>query len=500
MESRKINLAVSACLAGLGAIFIALGLLAPEPAFDGLARLYAVDVPQTMRETYRAHAALLWLAAGGVLLLAALVSVRGRRILAAIHGRFVSVDYRRMALAILCGGFLLRLLWALTIQPEPVDDAAYFEACGINWLQSGSFCDPPSAYRPPGTSFLVLAVYALGVGRAGLFIFYAVMGTAVIGLVGLVVRRAVSKEAALWGMLVAALWPSHVAYSSLILSEPPSLLCVLLGLLLLIGLGPQTKRAAFAALLVGGSFALGTAEYFRPTFALFPFVLPWLFRWRGFSWKASGLLAVAVLVLSYLPAEPWRLRNSALVGRHSVANITWVNFAIGYNDRANGAYVMDGLPEPPEEMSYVEREDFYREFALQWIAAHPVQAAVTLPLKKLLHFYFKDTSALSQTMVGLPESARPLVLAMRILNELYYYAFILMGGFAGLVLAVRRSGSRRFTRFLWLWVLYFSAMTVVFFGSSRHHYAIIPCWLAGAGFLLARLGAAAGRNRPRETA
>ena len=201
---------------------------------------------------------------------------------------------------------------------EPANDAQHFDLIATS-LASGSGygdafllgADGPSAYRAPLYPATLAAVYAVfgdhswTAGRVA----NAVIGTALVALLGLVALQLWGRRVGLVALALAAIHPTLVLFGSGLQLEP-LLAALLLGSL---ACALQHRRQPMGLLWpLAAGVALGLAVLTRETGLVMLPVVAWLVWPRGQQprpWAAPTLLvAVAAAVVI-----PWTVRNAVVL-------------------------------------------------------------------------------------------------------------------------------------------------------------------------------------------
>jgi 4-amino-4-deoxy-L-arabinose transferase-like glycosyltransferase len=211
---------------------------------------------------------------------------------------------------------------AVTPDYKVIDDAHDYDlharsiALGQGFAHIGPGPTRRTAFRPPGYPYFLAGVYALGgvqraddsrrfrLGRAA----NALVGTAVVGLIGLLSAQVFDRRVALAAMALAAVYLPLILVGGSLMSEP------LFAALLLGGLtaAMQHRRSVYRyrwALVAGLFGGLTILTRANAAVLLAPLATA---AWDGrprWSWRAlappAALVAVALLVVA-----PWTVRNA----------------------------------------------------------------------------------------------------------------------------------------------------------------------------------------------
>lgn len=249
-----------------------------------------------------------------------------------------TIDHLRLrTIALVVGGlaFVLRVLYlALLTGGQPLtSDAAQYNFLAINLANGRGYVDTfpqivmhQTAFRPPVYPALLSVVYrifgeSVGVGR----FVNILIGTAVVVLLARLILPVLGARAALAGGVAAAIAPNLIANDTYILTEPLSLL------LLVLLLGTTIKRRWVLSGLLTGLLVLTrpSAQYLVIVLAVWFIVTV---GWR----KAAMFVGLAALVVA-----PWIARNWVQLGSPVLVTSNGFNLAAMYSPPADrlGAFI-----------------------------------------------------------------------------------------------------------------------------------------------------------------
>jgi 4-amino-4-deoxy-L-arabinose transferase-like glycosyltransferase len=323
--------------------------------------------------------------------------------------------------------------------------------------------------------FLVAGVYLLtGHSQTVLLLIQALLGAATATLAASLARRMGSLAAGWWAGLLVAFDPGLVVYAAELHSltlDALAFVALACGVCFLSS-QPRVRQLA----LLGVLFGLATLT--RSTaLILLPFALLWLVRYRGMrllSAHSAAVIGVAVLVCA-----PWSIRNSVLLSQPVLVSSEaseWLwrgnnPAATGSSYTLDGRRILDVAPRDFQDRIYAageaERVRLYRDAALDFMRAHPLDAA-TLYARKLKAFWWSsDTTGLLYP----PEW----------LLGYYLWSFFILGcAVLGAVVARRRPETLLVITFLLV-----SALTqALFYVEGRHRLAVEPLILVLAGLVV----------------
>ncbi len=295
--------------------------------------------------------------------------------------KYLLSEGRVHTLAIFFIAFVLRVMIAQWLHPEPAWDGVLYERAAVALSRGMGYVTymyevrtsdtVRTAYYPVGyPAILSLAYRAFGEHRFVLHHFGTVISAATVALAHRLCWRCSSPRAALTTGLVVALLPGPALFASSAMTEP--LFGFFLALFLwLISKEPLNQRPP---LWVLAGFVLALATYVRPQATLLiPFAPIALLYGRGPSIQRIGWLTVVLAMSTIIPVLPWTLRNChAIDGCAFVSTNGGSNLAIGAVPRANGRYLQltadDGCRGVVGETA---RDRCWRAVAVQSILAAP---------------------------------------------------------------------------------------------------------------------------------
>lgn len=369
---------------------------------------------------------------------------------------------------------LLRVGWTLAIaggRSPQFDELAYLNhaarlCAGAGYVNDAGLADN---FWPAGFPFALAALSCVADdpyrASIGLQIVIGALTCVAISLLG---ERLFGAAVGRLAGLSLAVYPTHVFYATLALTEPLStLLLVTAGAILLW----NSRSGAIAAVMAGA--LLGLVSLTRPTFLALPVVLPLWHMMNGVHVRRAiglGALCVcgAICVLS-----PWLARNYRELGTWTeVSSTGGYNFLLGNGPTALGGY--RGEPNIADLLSENGRLDGSRgyQIGLDAIRQDPLAAIQRLP-QKLSYFFALETDGVLWNLKGVP-TPTPLVITLLLL-AVANVAYLLVSSGCLLALTARsRDPDRPFRALFILLSGYLVLMALVFVGDPRYHYALIP--------------------------
>lgn len=396
-----------------------------------------------------------------------------------------------------------RLMWAGTMldREKRYEEWGYFRHA-VELCASQSYVDHagrPTDHLPVGFPLaLAGAVCVLGGHFAAGVAFQIAIGVLICLIVSSLGERTFGRPAGRVAGLVMALYPTHVFYSTLLLTEP---LVTLLLLAAAVALLRSLSGSSVAALAAG--LLLGYASLTRPVFVLFPVVIPFWYAYNGQSLRRAARRILLVVCGVALVTGPWMVRNYRLFGAWgNLSSTGGQNFMVGNNPEALGGYARakGSFQGRVRSDGTVDWSEGYR---LGWEAIRAAPgAAVARVFQKISYFFALETDGVLWNLKTKPARV-PLVvtLALLALANLPYVTLACVCLLA-LVIPPRE---RALTSLFGLLTVYALLMTAVFLGDPRYHFPLVPfaalvfssTLLDGAPKLLAAVRSGEARARRR---
>ncbi len=248
-------------------------------------------------------------------------------------------------LVILLAAFAVRLTFniafqALTSGPDPDMGTEHLEYDQLarNLLAGHGYrlspMAPPTAVRPPGTPFILAAIYAVcGEHYATVRIIFSLLGALTCLVLFFVARRFVPDHWALAAAAVLALDPAHAYYSMHLFSETPWTLMITFAILLYFRAEESGRRLSF----ITQGIVLGLAALTRPIALVYPFFQAALVIFNPTSRSPRRWMALIPILLMLATVLPWSLRNAARLGRFALISTQGGTTLYGANNEVTAA-------------------------------------------------------------------------------------------------------------------------------------------------------------------
>jgi len=323
------------------------------------------------------------------------------------------------------------------------------------------------------------------------------LGTLSVGLVGWLAWRLAGQAAALVAVGLAAIYPSAVGMSIVVLSEAVFMPLMLGYLLAWQAAWMETgRRQTWAYGLLAGALA-GAAVLARPSWLLFaPFAWGLGMLTGADRWRHSVIFVATLLGLSVV-MSPWWIRNALITGRFVPTTLqVGPSLLDGLHPGASGAsdegmafmqaiiaeqiaadQALLNAPPTPHSDPLVSTLEYRinaraQQVAIQWAVQHPAET-LSLAWRKLWRIWSLW-----------PDGGEVGSAAIRLMLTLSSFSILLLACHFSLRPQRPRGW---FYAILWLPSLYFTLLHMVFVGSIRYREPALMVLVAAAASALASL-------------
>ncbi|MDP5305857.1 ArnT family glycosyltransferase [Paracoccus spongiarum] len=404
---------------------------------------------------------------------------------------------------ILTIGMGLRLAWAVAVPVMPMSDSWAYHQFARNIVDHGIYgwtASEPTAYWAVGTSAAIAFTYLFTDSYWGVVILNLLAGGLAIVLTHALATRWFGATVGLAAMALVAIWPNLIVFTTILSSELFFIALTLAGLFFW-----QRPAGHPLANLILAGLIWGIAGYVRPVILLVPVALALADLARGpRGFARTALEAGVAMLLILLVALPWTIRNDRVLGAPVMVSTNFgPNLWMGNNPDSRGGYMP--LPPEVETMSEIERAEFLKDKARQFMRDHPGQA-LKLAAIKLFKLNNRETIGVVWNGDALEPRIGGTGMTLLKLVATGYWYLVFLGGFAGIAVLVGRAGwiAALFNPPVALWG-YFTALHAVVVAEDRYHMpssafiammaalalvALWRRWQARSGHPVARMGPA----------
>ena len=304
---------------------------------------------------------------------------------------------KSLTIAVLIGSIALsvRIIFILFYTPYPLaggDPTAFWSYA--EGIASGhgfrSSFEPWLADRPPLYSYFLAGIFLLGgKEQQTVFIIQAFLSAISAGIFYFGATQVLDGFGSLVAGILFAVFPSTLLFTQQILTEAIyiPIWVFLLASLLYWKEKPETKGLGLTAGVLLGLLALVRREAILPGSIIVTALI-----WNGAScqWRQFLQNTVLMFITTGLIILPWLIRNYQVLGKPILSSSGGINFMVGNNPLANGAY-----SPPPTDwqvqlqgLDEMERDQKAWDLSLEWIQKDPVAFIYLLP-KKIVFLWGK---------------------------------------------------------------------------------------------------------------
>jgi len=456
---------------------------------------------QTSRTPQAATQAVRWLFAGGALIFAG-ITITWRwirhQIVAGIEwiARWPNTRFWLMVWGL---GFGLRLpIELLFPQLEPMSDALWYHNTAIAIAEGKGLQEygTPTAYRPPGYSTLLAITYRLFGPDPHWAWFWGILSIIIIVLTTyLLAKRLYGTTIARIATLVIAIYPALILYTG----QPMSDLVFVAGLMLVwcvILLHPSFRWFQ----TIGIGIALGLLTLTRSvaigSFLIVP-ILWFLQRANRRHILIHSILLTLVFVACLIL---WLWRNYVLFGTLTLGTNMGLNLYIGSHSDASGTFdvaiVPAQLTDPTLRLNEAQVDQIFLQEAITFATTHPTEALLILP-RKVIQLYLLEVTAAESLLQNHPLWLK---YGMYGVTQIFYLPILILFVLRALNLFDARLRPQGIQWTGWLIAIYFTLLTLVFFGVDRYRLPFFPWMIIEASVMLLQIkNDSPPESRPRFT-
>ncbi len=385
----------------------------------------------------------------------------------------------------------LRLALILLVPVQPGSDAGWYLGRALTLLESGHYSENGlyTAYWPIGyPGFLSLLFKISGPSILAAQVANLVFASASFWLLYALAKRLFADESvARLAVLLLTLYPNHIAYVPVLLTEHMYTCILLLGCLLLL------VRKSWSSVVIAG-FLFGLATLVKTqTIVVAPALALFAGYHRGSAYPLRGALirAVVVGIVALATVSPWTYRNYQVFGTFILVSTNGgMTMLTGNNPSVVGDYGRNFSEDDPlvkaarfSVADQVAADRRARELAWAWIRENPAQFLSLVP-KKAFRLWAPDGEGEWEYQRGTPSYEQNVwaFRTARIANQCFYLAILVLSAWAFVRLVKRRAPPEVFLGFVLAALT--TALCIVFSGQSRYHFPVMPFLICYAAWII----------------
>jgi hypothetical protein len=387
--------------------------------------------------------------------------------------RQAELQTTRSFFLVLLLALVLRLVWAWWVPVIPVSDGEAYDAFARTLFQHGTFgwsAGDPTAFWPPGTTFLHTALFWLfGLRYEPIVATNIGLSLGIIWLTARLAARFWGQQVAIVSSLILAVWPTLVMYPTILASELPFLFLTLLAMD--IWFGEKSGGRALGPWWAG--VVLGLASLVRPQALLLPvvFAAAYVLTRRNPAFAAKAQLqwiAISALVMALL-AAPWVWRNHQIYDEPLLTTNGGITLWMGNTPGTDGRYMP--MPKSLDHLPGNEKARVLAQEAKAYILADPL-AFMRRAATKLFILYNNESVGVSWNGKGIQEAfGGTWEVKLKRLTQVTWaliFALAVVGAAASLY---KLGWVKTLFSPLTLSVAYFTAIHMVVVSQERYHLA-----------------------------
>ncbi len=410
--------------------------------------------------------------------------------------------FKRVLFLITVFGFVVRFGCLQLAAPVRITgDEVYFSKVAINIASGNGHTDYDGSRVswPPGNSYFLswfVEPARSEDGAAGLvhtikmmMVGQVVLGSLLVPLVMMLSLSLFDRRTAIAAGLIAALYPTFVAYSHYLWAENAFLVPVVAGLTVAV----YAQRTAGVAMSALGGLLFGLAALCRETGLVIAAAcaLWWFLASAGSQRRRAALRGVVMVLVAVLVIVPWTIRNYRVVGGFvPIATISWMAMAEGnifdpedwlHPNRNVLTEFRTSWRSIPDEL---ERMEFSRRVAIDRIK----QEQPTWMPKKFVRtsglLFGPDSFLFKKISRGAYGSLSMTTIRLLLVVTVSSYIIVVIAGVLGIAIAP----DRMHRLFPLVVVGSVFALHIAAFASSRHRLPIVALLIPYAAYAITHRG------------
>ncbi|MGI6119323.1 MAG: ArnT family glycosyltransferase [Desulfosporosinus sp.] len=375
------------------------------------------------------------------------------------------------------------------------DDAKYIRSAWVLMDTGKLICTTPSmdtVYMMPGLSY-VLAFFMLIFGKFGgitaFRVFQAIIQTGSLVLVFLIARKLFNSKVGIIAVIISFLTVADYWVANLILTETIFKFFVLCLVYFSIYALEEQKTIYY----ILGGLMLGLATLFRPTIAMFPIVI--LFIWLLKKYKVKTMFKYTVIVAAVfcVVMSPWWVRNYNIFHRFIPFTLASGNPALQgtYINYDQSSAQTDGLDY--SQFTYpADSEIANNEVEIEIAKYRLMNLVPQYPLEFLMWY----TIGKAKYQIMQPFFWHPNFLGVNTLMAAVWHGLTLLLSIFGSIIYYFDKKRNKLGTLLIATIIYFIAVYLPFFTMGRYFYPAMPLVIIFAAYAVAKLAPPYRTDRP----
>jgi len=402
--------------------------------------------------------------------------------------------YKVLFYAVLFGGLLARLLWVSLVETLPMSDFLLYHESALSLANGQGYriYGYISAFEPVGyPAFLALLYYVFTPGIIVPKLANILLSCLTMIMTYVIAKRAFSEKVALIAMLIMALIPRNISFTS-VLSTEITFTALFAALNLLVFLRPEGMRAAALRGVLTGVLAL-----------IKPYMLVYQFVMFAMDYIHTGKLIPSLKSFSVTTAlmilliSPWTIRNYILFDAViPVSTNGGINLFTNNNDYATGGW-QDPFKIPGSPLlEYKHGNDGFwdevavdrlgKKLAFQWIINHPGDFIRVGFIKMYRTFIMCNDVEWAIYAIEGGGEFKHIKLLNDIAGTVHYILLTLIAFY--FVFLLRHAVRNRKVDYIHLIILlniaFYMAIVFVFEGQPRYSFPLVPLYSIMASWAL----------------
>jgi hypothetical protein len=184
---------------------------------------------------------------------------------------------------------------------------------------------------------------------------------------------------------------------------------------------------------------------------------------------------------------PWLWRNYVLFGTPTLGTNMGLNLYIGSHPDASGTFdvaiVPAQLTNPNLRLNEAQVDQIFLQEAIAFATTHPLEALLILP-RKVIQLYLLEVTAAESLLQNHPLWLK---YGMYGIAQIFYLPILILFGLRLLNLFEARLRLQGIQWLGWLVILYFTLLTLIFFGIDRYRLPFFPWMIIEASVILLQI-------------